>query len=89
MDHRNAINLHFNRTRIHVALVLILRKTDLHLTPFLNSLPNEQISNWSKLKASADDKIKVLQIIIFGFDRVENTVVKGENAGYKHFLLFP
>ena len=23
------------------------------------------------------------------FDRVENTVRKGENAGYKHFLLFP
>ena len=22
-------------------------------------------------------------------DRVENTVGKGENAGYKHFLLFP
>ena len=23
------------------------------------------------------------------FKRVENTVRKGENAGYKHFLLFP
>ena len=23
------------------------------------------------------------------FDRVENTVGKGENAGYHHFLLFP
>ena len=23
------------------------------------------------------------------FDRVENTVGKGENAGYQHFLLFP
>ena len=26
---------------------------------------------------------------IFVFDRVENIVGKGENAGYKHFLLFP
>ena len=23
------------------------------------------------------------------YDSVENTVVKGENAGYQHFLLFP
>ena len=23
------------------------------------------------------------------FDRVENIVEKGENAGYQHFLLFP
>ena len=23
------------------------------------------------------------------FDRVENTVGKGENAGYQYFLLFP
>ena len=25
----------------------------------------------------------------FFFDRVENIVGKGENAGYQHFLLFP
>ena len=25
----------------------------------------------------------------FGFGRVENMMGKGENAGYKHFLLFP
>ena len=27
--------------------------------------------------------------MIFLFDRVENIVGKGENAGYQHFLLFP
>ena len=27
--------------------------------------------------------------MIFVFDRVENNVGKGENAGYQHFLLFP
>ena len=27
--------------------------------------------------------------MIFVFDRVENIVGKGENAGYQHFLLFP
>ena len=28
-------------------------------------------------------------MIISLFDRVENIVGKGENAGYHHFLLFP
>ena len=27
--------------------------------------------------------------MIFDFDRVENIVRTGENAGYQHFLLFP
>ena len=27
--------------------------------------------------------------MIFVFDRIENIVGKGENAGYQHFLLFP
>ena len=27
--------------------------------------------------------------MIFFFDRVENIVGKGENAGYQYFLLFP
>ena len=34
-------------------------------------------------------KIKLTKMMIFVFDRVENTVGKGENAGYHHFLLFP
>ena len=28
-------------------------------------------------------------MIISAFDREENIVRKGENAGYQHFLLFP
>ena len=28
-------------------------------------------------------------MIISFFDRIENIVGKGENAGYQHFLLFP
>ena len=28
-------------------------------------------------------------MMIFLFDRLENAVGKGENAGYQHFLLFP
>jgi hypothetical protein len=34
------------------------------------------------LKGFADDKMKVLKKMNFVFDRVENIVGKGENAGY-------
>ena len=46
---------------------------------------------WSspKFKAFADDQSKVAQMLKFAPDRVENIVGKGENAGNKHFLLFP
>ena len=43
----------------------------------------------TKLKAFADDKLNDTKMKISLYDRVENTVEKGENAGYQHFLLFP
>ena len=44
----------------------------------------------TKLKAFADNKLKVAKMMIVLFDRAEKkTVGKGENAGYQHFLLFP
>ena len=55
----------------------------------INSLPNDKILDLTKLKAFADDKLKIAKMRISLFDRVENTVGKGENAGYQHFLLFP
>ena len=58
---------------------------DLQFNPF----PDDKNLTWSKLKAFADDKINVTKMIISVFDRVENIVGKGENAGYQHFLLFP
>ena len=54
-----------------------------------NSLPNNKILDWSKLKAFADDKINVTEKLKLILERVENIVGKGENAGYRHFLLFP
>ena len=45
----------------------------------LHSLPNDKISDWSKLKAFADDKLDVVKVMISLFDRVEFTVGKGEN----------
>ena len=52
-------------------------------------LPNNKILAWSKLKAFADNKSDVVERMISRFDRLENTVGKGENAGHQHFLLFP
>ena len=42
-----------------------------------NSLPNDKILDWSKLKAFADDKINVKEKFKFGLGRVENIVGKG------------
>ena len=55
---------------------------------FFNPLPNDKISDQSKLKAFADD-MKYCKMTISLFDIVENTVEKGENAGHQHFDLFP
>ena len=54
----------------------------------VNTLPNDKSLNLSKLKAYADEKLNILQMIEFVFDRIENIVGKGENAGDQHFLLF-
>ena len=56
---------------------------------WFNPLPNYKILEVTKLKTFADDKLNVAKMMISLFDRVENTVAKGENAGYQHFLLFP
>ena len=50
---------------------------------------NDRLLDITKLKISADNKINEAQIMISVFDRVENIVRKGGNAGYQHFLLFP
>ena len=54
----------------------------------LNSLPNDTILNQSKFKAFAGDKIILTQKVKFVLGRVENIVVKGENAGFQHLLPF-
>ena len=55
----------------------------------LNSLPSDKFSDRSKLKAFADDNIKVTEKMKFVSEMVENLVGKGENAGQQHFLLSP
>ena len=55
---------------------------------FIYSLPHYIILYIPKLKAFADDKLDVAQIVKFALDREENILGKGENAGYQHFLIF-
>ena len=43
----------------------------------------------SNIKAVADNNSNMVKMKTFAFDRVENIVGKGENAGNQHFLLFP
>ena len=54
-----------------------------------NFLPNDKILDWSKFKAFADDKINLAEKLKLVLEWMENSVGKGENAGYQHFLLFP
>ena len=54
-----------------------------------NPLPKDKFLDVTKSKAFADDILNVAKMTIFLFDREENTVGKGENAGYQHFLHFP
>ena len=55
---------------------------------FFNPLQDDKITDWSKLKAFADDKLNVTQNNKVVFHRIENIVGKEENASYQHFLLF-
>ena len=55
----------------------------------INSLPNNKILASSRLKTFAENKLKVCSNYEFIHNRIENSVGKGENAGYQHFLLFP
>ena len=56
----------------------------------LNPLPNDKSFDVTKLKAFADDKLNVTKMIISLFDKSRKRCGgKGENAGYRHFVLFP
>ena len=55
----------------------------------LNSLANDKILDWSKLKAFADDKINLNKKLKHVLQRVENIEGKGENAGQPAFSPFP
>ena len=52
------------------------------------NLPNNKFFDRFKLKAFPGDKSNVAKMMISCLNRLENTVGKGDNAGYQHFLLF-
>ena len=55
----------------------------------INPLPNKQFSDWSKLKAFADDKINVTEKLKFDLEiKGRKHCGKRRNAGYQHFILF-
>ena len=76
------VHLHRNQMIFTVFVVSTVHE-------MFNSLPNGIFLEWSKLKAFAVDNLYVAQMMIYVFDRVENIVGNGENAGFQHFLLFP
>ena len=41
------------------------------------------------MKANADNNSSVVQMMQLVLGRVTKTEIQKENAGYKHFLLFP
>ena len=60
--------------------MVVSERATLVLICFLTLYLTTEILDWSKLKAFADDKIKLTKMMIFVIDLVENTVGKGENA---------
>ena len=55
---------------------------------YLHLLPYDKILDVTNLEKFEDNKLNVAKMTISLCDRVENTVGKGENAGYQHFLLY-
>ena len=53
-----------------------------------NSTADNKLLDKTKLKAFSGDKFIAAKMLMFRFDRVENTVGKVENAGHQHFLVF-
>ena len=54
-----------------------------------NPLQNDEILDWSKLKALADNSLNVIPMMINVPICVESILGNGENAVHQHFLLFP
>ena len=54
-----------------------------------NTFPSDKILDVTESKAFADDTLNIVKMMISFYDRVENTVGKGEHTGNQHFLLFP
>ena len=54
---------------------------------YFNLGQSKNLLSGNELKAFRDGKLNFAKRTISLIDRVENTVGKGENTGYQHFLL--
>ena len=74
---------HLQRPVLHVRLetgVSSMRVLNFNTVPHRTSnksLPNDKFVDWSKLKAIADDKFDVVEIMTSLFDTLKNTAGKG------------
>ena len=85
-----SISLNIVHNTLWFVLEIVRTKwtNEVSFNDIVNSLPNDKILDWSRLKAFADDKLNLIEKLKFVLERAENIVGKGENAGYQHFLLF-
>ena len=64
------------------------KENSLFVCMVFNYLLNDKTIHRRNFKTFADDNLNVTEMAKLIFDRVENIVGKGENAGRQHFLLF-
>ena len=59
------------------------------LSPFLTMFFKSLLFQGRSKSGLCGKELSVSQMTQFYFEKEENIVGKGENAGYQHFLLFP
>ena len=90
MDEPYLITLSIQTEALFIAMQSLIRIGRHSFQTFfsLNSLPNDKILDWSKMKAFTDDKINLSEKLKFVLGRVENIVGKGENVGNFFSVIF-
>ena len=87
--------VHSHRVTVQVKdlnTYLVLTDLQLHhlqIPKTVNSLPNNKILDWSKLKAFADDKMNLNEKFKLVLGKVENLVGKGGKCWLHAFSPFP
>ena len=81
--------LHHSKTKLVFTCSPITSQTTSGVCEnFINSSQKHKMLALTEMKAFADDKFSIAKMMVSVFGKVENTVRKGENAGYQHFLLY-
>ena len=89
MDYSNAPKPRLKQFKAYYIKTLSRKEKSLVISNLsFKSLPDDKILALSKLEAFVDDNFSVAQMLQYFSDRIENSVGKGENFGFQHFLLF-